>query len=90
MNKTEFIESMTESGEMTKKDAAVALDNVLETIKKELANGEKINFVGFGIFEPKERGERKGRNPQTGEEIIIPPSKYPAFKAGKSLKQALK
>lgn len=71
---------------MTKKDAAGAVDAVLDTITESLKAGEKVQLIGFGNFEVRDRAARKGRNPQTGEEIQIAASKVPAFKPGKALK----
>ncbi|USL45396.1 HU family DNA-binding protein (plasmid) [Priestia megaterium] len=67
-----------------------AVDALFETISNTLANEEKIQLIGFGTFEVRERAARTGRNPQTGEEMTIPASKVPAFKPGKELKEALK
>lgn len=87
MNKTELVKSATAKIEgATQKDMAIALDAFLESIKEELGKGGKVTLVGFGNFEVAERAARKGRNPQTSEEILIPASKVPKFKAGKSLK----
>ncbi len=72
-----------------KKDATKAVDSVFDTILDALKNGDKIQLIGFGNFEVRERSARKGRNPQTGEEIEIPASKVPAFKPGKALKDAV-
>ena len=90
MNKTDLITAVSESANLTKKEAGVAVDAVFESIQKSLANGEKVQLIGFGNFEVRERAARKGRNPQTGEEIQIPASKVPAFKAGKALKDSVK
>lgn len=73
-----------------KKDATKAVDAIFDTIQSALANGDKVQLIGFGNFEVRERAARKGRNPQTGEEIEIAPSKVPAFKPGKALKDAVK
>lgn len=90
MNKTELIASVAEKSELTKKDSAKAVDAALESIQETLVEGGKVQLIGFGTFEVRERAARKGRNPQSGEEIEIPASKSPAFKAGKQLKQAVK
>lgn len=74
---------------MSKKDAAAAVDAVIESVSEALAAGDKVALVGFGSFEVRERAARMGRNPQTGEEIEIPASKVPAFKPGKVLKEAI-
>ena len=84
-NKAELIEKVAAATELTKKDATVAVDAVFNAIQEALASGEKVQLIGFGNFEVRSRAERKGRNPQTGEEIIIPASKVPAFKPGKAL-----
>ncbi|SDC45707.1 bacterial nucleoid protein Hbs [Melghirimyces thermohalophilus] len=86
MNKTELISQVAEKSQMTKKDATQAVDAVFEAITEALKNGEKVQLIGFGNFEVRERAARKGRNPQTGKEIDIPASKVPAFKPGKALK----
>ena len=75
---------------MTKKDATAAVDAVFASIQETLAKGEKVQLIGFGNFEVRSRAARKGRNPQTGEEIEIAASKIPAFKPGKALKDAIK
>jgi DNA-binding protein HU-beta len=90
MNKTELINAVAEAGELSKKDATKAVESVFETITYALTNGEKVQLIGFGNFEVRERAARKGRNPQTGEEIEIAASKVPAFSAGKALKDAVK
>lgn len=90
MNKTELIASLTEKTGFTKKDAEKALNAVVDVITESLTQGEKVQIVGFGSFEVKDRPERIARNPQKPEEeIIIPASKAPVFKAGKSLKDAV-
>ncbi|OXM16654.1 DNA-binding protein [Paenibacillus herberti] len=86
MNKTDLINKVTEVTELSKKDATKAVDAVFEAISDALQSGDKVQLVGFGNFEVRERQARKGRNPQTGVEIDIPASKTPAFKPGKSLK----
>ncbi|SMO42343.1 HU family DNA-binding protein [Melghirimyces algeriensis] len=86
MNKTELIAQVAEKTEMTKKDATQAVDAVFDTISEALKAGDKVQLIGFGNFEVRERAARKGRNPQTGKEIDIPASKVPAFKPGKALK----
>ena len=89
MNKTELVAAMAEQAEMTKKDAEKALTAFTEVVAKELKNGGKVQLVGFGTFEVSERAARVGRNPQTKQEITIPASKAPKFKAGKALKDSL-
>ncbi|WP_336770405.1 HU family DNA-binding protein [Bacillus bombysepticus] len=89
MNKTELIQAVSEQAALSKKDAGVAVDAVFNSIQESLKNGDKVQLIGFGNFEIRERSARKGRNPQTGEEIEIAASKVPAFKAGKALKEAV-
>lgn len=86
MNKIELINAMTEQTGLTKKDCDAALKSFIDIVSEELENNEKVQLVGFGTFEVRERAARTGRNPQTKEEIQIPASKAPAFKAGKALK----
>ncbi|GKU84006.1 HU family DNA-binding protein [Niallia sp. NCCP-28] len=90
MNKTELINAVATQTELTKKDVTKALDSLLEAISTTLAKEEKIQLIGFGTFEVRQRAARTGRNPQTGEEIQIAASKVPAFKPGKELKEAVK
>ncbi|WP_079530134.1 MULTISPECIES: HU family DNA-binding protein [Halobacillus] len=90
MNKTDLINAVSEKAELSKKDATQAVDSVFESIMGSLKDGEKVQLIGFGNFEVRERAARKGRNPQTGEEIEISASKVPAFKPGKALKDAVK
>lgn len=86
MNKTELVAAIAEKAELSKKDAEKVLTAFTEVVAESLKNGDKIQLVGFGTFEVSERAERTGRNPQTGENITIPASKAPKFKAGKALK----
>ncbi|MBD7968032.1 MULTISPECIES: HU family DNA-binding protein [Paenibacillus] len=90
MNKSDLITQVAESTELPKKDVTKAVDAVFEAISEALQKGDKVQLVGFGNFEVRERSARKGRNPQTGEEIEIPASKIPAFKPGKALKDGIK
>ena len=90
MNKTELINAVAEASELSKKDATKAVDAVFDAILDALKNGDKVQLIGFGNFEVRERAARKGRNPQTGDEIEIVASKVPAFKPGKALKDAVK
>jgi DNA-binding protein HU-beta len=90
MNKTELINSVATQTELSKKDATKAVDALFETVLNTLSKEEKIQLIGFGTFEVRERAARTGRNPQTGEEIQIAASKVPAFKPGKELKEAVK
>lgn len=89
MNKSELVKSLAEKAEITQKDAAKALDATVEVIQNALANGDKVQIIGFGSFEVRDRKERKVISPATGEEIKVPATKVPAFKAGKSLKEAV-
>lgn len=90
MNKSDLITHVSEATELSKKDVTKAVDAVFEAISGALQSGDKVQLVGFGNFEVRERSARKGRNPQTGEEIEIPASKIPAFKPGKALKDGIK
>ena len=90
MNKTELVAAVAEKTALSKKDSEKALNAVIDAIKETLAAGDKVQLVGFGTFEVRERGERKGRNPQTNEEITIAASKTPVFKAGNPFKDAVK
>ena len=86
MNKTELVAAVAEKTGMSKKDSEKAVNAAFDSITEALAAGEKVQLVGFGAFEVKERNARVGRNPKTKETIEIPASKYPVFKAGKVLK----
>jgi DNA-binding protein HU-beta len=87
VNKAELIASIAEKGNLTKKDAETALKAFIESIEETLEKNEKVQLVGFGTFETRERAERKGRNPRSKEEITIPASTVPVFKAGKEFKE---
>ena len=89
-NKAELVDRVAKKTLLTKKDVSAAVDALFETIQEALQAGEKVQVIGFGNFEVRERAARKGRNPQSGEEIQIEASKVPAFKAGKALKDAVK
>ena len=89
MNKTELTAAVVAKTGMTKKDADKALTAVLDAISESLQAGEKVQIVGFGSFEVKDRPARVARNPRTGEEIKIEASKAPVFKAGKALKDTV-
>lgn len=89
MTKVELIAAVAESAGLSKKDAEKAVNGTLSAITEALKQGDKVSLVGFGTFEVRERPERKGRNPQTKEEITIAASKLPAFKAGKALKESV-
>lgn len=90
MNKVELIGIMADKAEISKKDAEKALTAFTNVVADALANGDKVQLVGFGTFEVVERAERLGRNPATGEAMTIAASKSPKFKAGKALKDAVK
>lgn len=89
MNRNELIAAMSEKCGLTKKDTGAALDAFVEAVQDALKEGDKVSLVGFGTFEVKERAARTGKNPRTGETVDIAASKAPAFKAGKTLKDAL-
>jgi DNA-binding protein HU-beta len=86
VNKADLITSIAEKSGLTKKDAEKALKAFMKSVEEALTKNDKVQLIGFGTFEVKERAERKGRNPKTLEEIVIPASKVPVFKAGKELK----
>ncbi|MGI6578118.1 MAG: HU family DNA-binding protein [Eubacteriales bacterium] len=89
MNKTDFVNAVAEKANLSKKDAEKALNAVLDVIKETLAEGEKIQLVGFGSFEVRDRAARIGHNPRTKEVIEIPATRLPVFKPGKALKSAV-
>lgn len=89
MNKSELIDAIAASADITKADAGRAVDGFVDAVSKALSSGDSVALVGFGTFSVKERAERKGRNPQTGEEITIAAAKIPSFKAGKALKDSV-
>jgi DNA-binding protein HU-beta len=89
VNKTELIEEIAKSADISKASATRALDAVLEAVTKTLRNNNSVTLVGFGTFSVGERAARTGRNPRTKEEISIPAAKVPKFKAGKALKDAV-
>ena len=89
MNKAELVAAIADKAELSKKDADAALKAFTDVVAEELKKGEKIQLVGFGTFEVSERAARTSRNPQTGEEMTIPASKAPKFKAGKALKDLM-
>ena len=89
MNKTELIAAVAEKAGLTKKDAERIVSATFETVTESLKKGDKVSISGFGIFEAKTREARIGRNPRTKEEIKIPATKLPAFKASKTLKDAV-
>ena len=89
MNKSELIAAMADKTGETKKNAEASLNALIDVITEALVKGDKVKLVGFGPFEVRKRAARKGRNPQTKEEIRIPASKAPVFKAGKVFKDAI-
>jgi DNA-binding protein HU-beta len=89
MNKTELIESVAESADISKAAAGKAVDAFIGAVSDALKNGDQVTVVGFGTFLVRERAARTGRNPQTGAEIQIAAAKVPAFKPGKALKDAV-
>ena len=89
MNKTELIAAVAAKTGLTKKDAEKVVNATIDSITESLVNGDKVNVSGFGIFEVKTREARVGRNPRTKETIEIPATKLPAFKASKTLKDAV-
>ena len=90
MNKTELVAIMAEKADLSKKYAEKALNAFVDAVEAALEKGDKIQLVGFGTFEVRERAARVCRNPQTTEEIKVPASKVPAFKAGQALKNIVK
>ena len=89
MNKNEFIDRVADMADMTKSDAAKAVDAVFDAITDALKKGDDVRLVGFGTFSAAKRAAREGRNPRTGDTIQIPASIQPKFSAGKGLKDAL-
>ena len=89
MNKTELIAATAEKANLSKKDTEAPVNAVIDVITEALKKGDKVQLVGFGSFETRERAARVGRNPKTKETIKIPASKVPAFKAGKALKDTI-
>ena len=86
MTKAELITQIAEKSELSKKDSEKALAAVISSITEALTNGDKVQLVGFGTFEIRDRKEKESKNPRTGEKIIVPAKKAPAFKAGKALR----
>ena len=89
MNKAELITSVAEKSGLSKKDSELAINAVFECITESLKAGDKVSLVGFGIFDVKERAERMCKNPRTGESVVSPAVRVPAFKPGKALKDAV-
>ncbi|AWM75416.1 DNA-binding protein HU [Lactobacillus kimbladii] len=90
INKSELTKEVSAKTDLKQKDAEKVIDALIESIKDNLAKGEKVQIIGFGSFEVRNRAARKGRNPQTGKTLTIPATKVPAFKPGKALKDAVK
>ncbi|MBG9522369.1 MULTISPECIES: HU family DNA-binding protein [Bacillus cereus group] len=89
MNKTELIQQVAIKTGLKRPQASLAVDSVFASIQQALQNGDNVQLIGFGTFEVRERAAREGRNPSTGESLIIPAKKAPVFKAGKQLKEAV-
>lgn len=89
MNKSELVAAVADRADLKRRDAAAAVDAVVDVITEKLGQGEEVSIIGFGTFGVKERAERTGRNPRTRETITIAAGKSPVFKAGKALKDAL-
>ena len=89
MNKSELVTAMAEKSSLSKKDCEAALDAFVSAIGDALKSGDKVQLVGFGAFEVKERAARTARNPRTNEPVNIPASKLPTFKPGKALKETV-
>lgn len=90
MNKADLISNISERSGLSKKDVETVLNGFLGEVTDALSSGDKVQLIGFGTFETRKRSSRTGRNPQTGQEIVIPESIVPAFKAGNKLKEAVK
>ena len=89
MNKAELISAVAEASGVSKKDTEAVIKATFEAIEKAMVNGDKVQVIGFGTFETRERAERVGKNPQTQETVTIPACKVPAFKPGKALKDEI-
>lgn len=90
MNKMDLINKVADKAGLKKKEAEMAVNSVFEAIEEALAEGDKVQVIGFGTFETRSRSARSGRNPQTGETIEIPATTVPAFKPGNKLKESTK
>lgn len=90
MNRAQLISTVAQKTQLSKKDSEMAVMAVLETIEETLAAGERVQLVGFGMFEVKERAAKMGKNPQTGELMEIPSNMHPVFRAGKVLKEKVR
>ena len=89
MNRSDLVAKIAEKSELSKKDAEKALTAFIDSVTEALVSGDKVQLIGFGSFEVRERAERSGRDPRSGKAITIPASKSPAFKAGKAIKDAV-
>ncbi len=87
MNKGELLDTVAEKAGVSKKVADAVVSATIESIMEAVSNGDKVTLVGFGSFEPRDRKEREGRNPKTGETMTIPATTVPAFSAGKAFKE---
>ncbi|MCY7274278.1 MAG: HU family DNA-binding protein [Phormidesmis sp. CAN_BIN44] len=87
MNKGELIDAIAEKAEVSKKDADTVLTAILDSIVEAVSSGDKVSLVGFGSFEPRDRQAREGRNPKTGDKMMIAATRIPAFSAGKAFKE---
>ena len=90
MNKTELVAAVAEKANLSKKDADAAVAAVIASVTETLVKGEKVQLIGFGTFETRDRAEKQARNPRTGETMTVPATRVPAFKAGAALKAAVK
>ncbi len=90
MNKTELINAVAEAADVSKKDTAAVINAAIEVITKAMADNDKVQIIGFGTFEARQRAERTSINPRTKEKVVVPATKVPAFKAGAALKNAVK
>ena len=90
MNKSELVKQIADRAGLSQAEAGDALDALCATVIDTLLRGEEVAIIGFGTFKVSQRAERKGRNPRTGEELLIPASRAPKFSAGKALKDAVK
>ncbi|HCL4480279.1 TPA: HU family DNA-binding protein [Clostridium botulinum] len=90
MNKSELIKRMAEDNRLSQKENEKSLNSFIKIIEESLKNGERVQIMGFGTYETRERSERKGKNPRTKEEITIPASRVPVFRTGKILKEKVK
>jgi len=87
MNKGELVDQVAQKASVTKKEADAVITAMIDSVMEAVAKGEKVTLVGFGSFERRERKEREGRNPKTGDTMVIPATRVPAFSAGKQFKE---